>query len=134
MSILDPKRNLIRGAAWTIGTRWGIKGLGFISTIVMARLLLPEDYGLVAMGMLVVGLIQTFVDFGPSTALLRKADVTTDEIDSAWTLSIIQGLGIGLLLMMTTPFAVAYFRETRLTFVLWSLAASVIFVVHCSKK
>lgn len=124
----NPKTNLIRGAAWTIGTRWIIKGLGFINTVIMARLLMPEDYGIVAMGMLVVGLIQTFLDFGPGTALLRKAEVTRDEIDSAWTLGIIQGMGAGLVLMIALPLAVDYFKEPRLTFVLWSLAASVIFI------
>ena len=99
----NPKTNLIRGAAWTIGTRWLIKGLGFINTVIMARLLMPEDYGIVAMGMLVVGLIQTFLDFGPGTALLRKAEVSRDEIDSAWTLGILQGLGAGLVLLWLNP-------------------------------
>lgn len=124
----SPKTNLIRGAAWTIGTRWLIKGLGFINTVIMARLLMPEDYGIVAMGMLVVGLIQTFLDFGPGTALLRKAEVTRDEIDSAWTLGIIQGIAAGLVLLLTLPIALAYFKEPRLTFVLLSLSASVIFI------
>lgn len=124
----NPKTNLIRGAAWTIGTRWLIKGLGFINTVIMARLLMPEDYGIVAMGMLVVGLIQTFLDFGPGTALLRKAEVTRDEIDSAWTLGIIQGIAAGLVLLLTLPIALAYFKEPRLTFVLLSLAASVAFI------
>jgi len=102
----SPKTNLIRGAA----------------------LLMPEDYGIVAMGMLVVGLIQTFLDFGPGTALLRKAEVTRDEIDSAWTLGIIQGIAAGLVLLFTLPIALAYFKEPRLTFVLLSLAASVAFI------
>ncbi|MBI5907709.1 MAG: oligosaccharide flippase family protein, partial [Burkholderiales bacterium] len=124
----NPKTNLIRGAAWTIGTRWIIKALGFINTVIMARLLLPEDYGIVAMGMLVVGLIQTFLDFGPATALLRKAEVTRDEIDSAWTLGIIQGIAAGLALIAALPVAVDYFKEPRLIFVLWALAASVIFI------
>ena len=124
----SPKTNLIRGAAWTIGTRWLIKGLGFINTVIMARLLMPEDYGIVAMGMLVVGIIQTLLDFGPGTALLRKAEVSRDEIDSAWTLGVIQGIGAGILLMIVPVFAIDYFKEPRLTFVLWSLAASVIFI------
>ncbi|HQN47024.1 MAG TPA: oligosaccharide flippase family protein, partial [Rugosibacter sp.] len=97
----NPKTNLIRGAAWTVGTRWLIKGLGFINTVIMARLLMSEDYGIVAMGMLVVGLIQTFLDFGPGTALLRKAEVSRDEIDSAWTLGILQGMGAGLMLYLS---------------------------------
>lgn len=124
----NPKTNLIRGAAWTIGTRWLIKGLGFINTVIMARLLMPEDYGIVAMGMLVVGLIQTFLDFGPGTALLRKAEVSRDEIDSAWTLGILQGLGAGLVLLLALPLALDYFNEPRLTFVLLALAASVAFI------
>lgn len=124
----NPKTNLIRGAAWTVGTRWLIKGLGFINTVIMARLLMPEDYGIVAMGMLVVGLIQTFLDFGPSVALLRKAEVTRDEIDSAWTLGILQGLGAGLMLLLALPLALEYFNEPRLTFVLLALSASVIFI------
>jgi O-antigen/teichoic acid export membrane protein len=123
-----PKTNLIRGAAWQIATRWLIKGLGFINTVIMARLLMPEDYGIVAMGMLVVGLIQTFLDFGPGTALLRKAEVSRDEIDSAWTLGILQGLGAGVALLLALPFALAYFNEPRLTFVLLALAASVAFI------
>jgi lipopolysaccharide exporter len=128
MPVHDPKRNLIRGAVWTIGTRWVIKGLGFVNTIIMARLLVPEDYGIVAMGMLVVGLVQTFLDFGPSTALLRKSEVSRDEIDSAWTLGILQAAAAGLLLLITIPLAEAYFTESRLRFVLLALAVSVIFV------
>jgi len=88
---ISPKATLIRGAAWTVGTRWLIKGVGFINTIIMARLLVPADYGIVAMAMLVVGLIQAFLDFGAATALLRKGEVSRDEVDSAWTLRSLKG-------------------------------------------
>ena len=74
MTFDNPKSHLIRGAIWMVGTRWVIKALGFANTIVMARLLMPEDYGIVAMGMLAINLIQTFLDFGASTALLRTPD------------------------------------------------------------
>lgn len=122
----DSKKNLIRGAMWTVGTRWVIKGLGFINTVIMARLLLPEDYGVVAMAMLVVGLIQTFLDFGPSTALMRKDHVTTSEINSAWTLRMLQGMGAGALLLVVPPFVSNYFDEPRLVSVLWVLAFCVV--------
>ncbi|MEN9537769.1 MAG: hypothetical protein RLZZ126_4 [Pseudomonadota bacterium] len=124
----DPKRNLIRGAVWTIGTRWLIKGLGFVSTVVMARLLIPEDYGIVAMGMLVVGLIQALLEFGASTALLRKAELSRAEIDSAWTLGVLQGFGMSVLLLGGMPLAQTYFEEPRLAVVLLTLSACVIFV------
>ena len=125
MSPDNPKKNLIRGAAWKVSSRWIIKALGFLNTIIMARLLMPEDYGIVAMGMLVVSLIQTFLDFGATTALLRKTEVTVDEINSAWTLRMIQGLIAALVLLLVTPLAVDYFTEDRLKHVLWTFAACV---------
>jgi O-antigen/teichoic acid export membrane protein len=121
----SPKSNLIRGAVWTVGTRWLIKGMGFVNTVVMARLLIPEDYGIVAMSMLVVGLIQTFLDFGATVALLRKQEITREEIDSAWTLRLIQGILAGMVIFLATPVAVRYFGEPRLLEALWVFAACV---------
>ena len=121
----SPKRTLIKGALWAVGTRWSIKGIGFLNTVIMARLLLPADYGLVAMSMLIVGLIQALMDFGATAALLRKEDVSTSEINSAWTLRILQSWGVALLLLVVSPLAAAYFVEPRVQPVLWVLAGCV---------
>jgi O-antigen/teichoic acid export membrane protein len=115
-------RTLILGGAWAVGTRWSIRGIGFLNTVIMARLVLPADYGIVAMAYLVVGLIQALADFGATTALLRKDECTRDEIDSAWTLRILQGLGIGAILLIISPFAAMYFQEPRVQYILWVLA------------
>jgi O-antigen/teichoic acid export membrane protein len=121
----SPKRTLILGAAWSVGTRWAIKGLGFLNTVIMARVLLPADYGIVAMAMLVVGLIQALMDFGATTALMRKGEVSRDEIDSAWTLRTLQSLGVGLLLVLLSGPAASYFKEPKVEYVLWILAVCV---------
>ncbi len=91
----------------------------------MARLLAPDDYGVIAMSMLFVGLIQTFLDFSATVALLRKNEVTREEIDSAWTLRLIQGCLAGLVIATSAPLAVSYFEEPRLLEVLWGFAACV---------
>jgi O-antigen/teichoic acid export membrane protein len=122
----SPKTNLIRGAFWTVSTRWLIKALGFINTVIMARLLMPEDYGIVAMGMLMVGFIQAFLDFSATIALLRKQEVTRDEIDSAWTLRLIQGILAGAVIFLIAPIAVRYFEEPRLLEIMWVFAACVV--------
>jgi O-antigen/teichoic acid export membrane protein len=111
---------------WTVSTRWLVKAIGFINTVVMARLLMPEDYGIVAMGMLMVGLIQAFLDFGATIALLRKQEVTREEIDSAWTLRLIQGILAGAVISLAAPIAVRYFGEPRLLEILWVFAACVV--------
>lgn len=119
----SPKGALIKGAAWTVGTRWLIKGMGFVSTLIVARLLLPADYGIVAMAMLMVGLIQAMLDFGAATALLRKGTVTPAEINSAWTLRLLEGCAVGLLLLATAHPSAIYFKEPRVEWVMWVLAA-----------
>jgi lipopolysaccharide exporter len=121
----SPKRTLILGAAWTVGTRWFMKGLGFLNTVIVARMLLPADYAIVAMAMLVVGLIEALMDFGAPTALLRKGEVSRDEINSAWTLRLLQSMCVGLILLAVSPLAASYFKEPRVEYVLWVLAACV---------
>lgn len=125
MSTTHPKRAFIAGAFWTVGMRWAVKGIGFINTVIMARLLAPADYGLVAMAMLVVGLIGAFLDMGTEVALLRKDQVSKDEIDSAWTLQAIQGVLIGSLVAAISIPASLYFEEPRIVPMLWVLGACV---------
>lgn len=127
---LSPKRAFIAGALWTVGTRWSIKFIGFVSTVVMARLLVPADYGLVAMAMLLVGLVQATLDFGATTALLRTSAATRSDIDSAWTLGVIEGVIIALVLLGCAPLATAYFEEPRVAWVLYVFAGCVS-VAYC---
>lgn len=122
----SPKRSLLRGAAWTIGTRWGIKAVAFINTVIMARLLLPADYGVVAMAMIVVGLIQTMMDFGAATAIFRKEKASDDFVNSAWTLRLLQSISVALLLMAVSWAAAASFNEPRVLAVIWVLALGVV--------
>ena len=121
----DPKRTLIRGAVWQVSMRWTVRVLGFFNTVIMARILLPADYGVVAMAMLVVGLIQALMDFGATTALMRKAELTIDEIDSAWTLRTMQSIGVGVLLLVVSYPAAIYFKEPRVLYVLLVMSVCV---------
>lgn len=121
----SPKAALLLGAAWAVALRWSIKGIGFVSTVVMARLLAPDDYGTVAMAMLAVGLIQAIVDFGASVALMRKGDVTRAEIDSAWSLTVVQGLITCALIVGASPFIARYFNEPRVLLVLSCVGVSI---------
>lgn len=106
-----------------MGMRWSLKLLGLISTVILARILTPGDYGIVAMAMLVVGLTEVLVDFGADTNVLREQILTRDLIDSAWTLSIIQGGTVAVLLALSAPLAEIYFEEPRVVPIIWVIAA-----------
>jgi lipopolysaccharide exporter len=113
---------LVRGTLWSVGLRWGNRVIGMISTLVVARLLLPADYGLIAMATLVLGLVQTFLDADAATALLRSEDPSKELQDSAWTLTVMQSFFIATLVAIAAPFASRYFEEPRLTDVIFCYA------------
>lgn len=119
---IKPKHALMLGALWQVGTRWVMRGIGFLNTIVMARVLAPQDYGVVALAMLFVGTVQALVDFGPGMALLRKEEVTRAEIDSAWTLMVLQSLSCAALLFCLSQPAVWYFHDPRLAPVMLTMS------------
>lgn len=100
--------------------RWSVKSIGLISTAILARYLQPQDYGIVAMAFLVVGLVDTFLNTGTAPALARLGPTATvKQIDSAWTLRGIQGLAMGAALAAIAPLAALYFTEPRVAPVLW---------------
>lgn len=122
----NPKQALIRGAVWTVATRWAIKGVGFLNTVVMARLLMPADYGVVAMATLTVALIRAFMDVGAATALMRKHEVSKDEVNAAWTLRLMQSLLGAVLLVVASSWAARYFNEPRVEVILWFLGVALV--------
>ena len=106
-------RNLASGSAWMMAMRWGIRGLGLINTFILARLLSPGDFGLVAMAMVVVGLVEVLGQTGQQLALIRLQDPTRDDFDSVWTLSIVIAVVLTLIQWVVAPFAPLYFHEPR---------------------
>src|SRR5437763_6655187 len=73
-------RSLIRGIAWTGATRWATQLLGWASTLIVARLLAPTDYGVVGMAMIYLGFMQLVNEFGLGSAIIQRRDLTADQI------------------------------------------------------
>lgn len=119
------KTALLRGAVWTIASRWCVKAIGFVNTIIMARLLMPADYGVVAMAMLVVGLTEALLNLGTNAVLISKSEIDRADIDSTWTLRMLQLLTVATVLALAAWPASTYFREPRVMYALLVLAACV---------
>lgn len=125
----DLKVSLMRGAVWAVGMRWTGKTIGLLSTVILARVLQPQDYGVVSMAFLVVGLVETFLNTGAGAALVRLGkEATTDQINSAWTLRGLQGIVMALALAAVSPFAAEYFNEPRVTQVLLIVCVCQVFM------
>ena len=112
-----PQRSLeahmLHGSMWTIGLRWAARITGLISTVILARLLTPADYGIVTIAMLIVGTVEMFSQTGQNAAVIRNPKATREHYDSAWTISLILGLSLGAIVLAATPLTTAYFHEPR---------------------
>ena len=118
--------SVARGALLVVGMRWTDRAIGLISTLILARLLLPEDFGIVAMASIVVGLIDTLLDLGVGSALIQNKHAGREEFDTAWTVRLVQSIFVALLIWLIAPLAAEYFRDPRVLDVTRVMALSAI--------
>lgn len=98
----------VRGLKWSAVEGVLSHGTSFIVGLVIARILTPEDYGLVGMLAIFMVISQTFVNSGFSTALIRMTDRTADDYATAFCFNVTAGLFIYSILFLTAP-AIASF-------------------------
>lgn len=107
-----------------IGARLADRAIGLIGTVILARVLTPADFGLVAMAMAVIGLIELASAFGFEMTLLRKANPTADQYNTVWTLNVLFGLASGLVTAGLAFAAAEFYREPRLVPIMLVLGAA----------
>lgn len=115
-------RQMAKGAAWMMMFKIVDKSIGLVSTIILARLLTPADFGLVAMATAVVALTELMGAFGFDTALIQRQNVDRRHYNTAWTFNILFSIAIATLLLTVTGVAAEFYREPRLTEILPVLA------------
>lgn len=94
------------GALWTLALRWTDRLIGFVSTLILARLLLPNDFGVFALASIIAGLADVLLDLGVHIALIQDPAPQREDYDTAWTLRIVQSaLAAMLLLLLAQPLA-----------------------------
>jgi lipopolysaccharide exporter len=119
--------SVLRGAALTVGMRWTDRLIGFVSTIILARLLEPSDLGIIAMVSLVVAFVDVFLDLGVNIALIQNRNPTPAHYNTAWTLRILQTITSAAIVCLVAGWAAAYFDDDRLQPVLWCMAIGMVF-------
>jgi O-antigen/teichoic acid export membrane protein len=122
--MIRPGRELAIGSAWMVGMRWAIRGVGLMSTIILARLLAPDDFGVIAMAMVAVAILQSFAQSGVDLALLRAEAPHRGHYDAAWTLEIVQGVMLAAALFFSAPLVSGHFGDPRVDNVIQALAVA----------
>jgi PST family polysaccharide transporter len=114
-----------RGVMVTAGGLWGRALLQTISTIVLARLLTPADFGLIAMVGAVMGLAELVRDFGMTGAIIQAQNLTERVWQSLLWLSALIGAVLGIVIALCAPLIAALYNEPRLVGVTLLMAPGV---------
>jgi len=106
-------RRIAAGAAWMVLFKLADRALSLVSMLVLARLLVPADFGVVAIASSVLAFLEVFTALGLDVALISKPNVTREHYDSAWTSKVLLGLAVGVGLVIIAGPAAAFFKEPR---------------------
>jgi O-antigen/teichoic acid export membrane protein len=115
------KGRFLASGSWLIAAQGLERCLGLVSIAILARVLMPADFGIVAVAGTVVAAVEVLSAFGFDWALLRRRDLSADYLNTAWTLLVILGLFTLTALTLVGPAAASFYRLPQLTFVLIAL-------------
>lgn len=103
------------------------RSLSLIRLVVLARFLAPNDFGLMGVALLTLGLIDTFSQPGFRQALVQKKKNVNDYLNSAWTTLIIRGVVLAGILIFIAPFASEFFNAPEAVIIIRVIALALLF-------
>jgi lipopolysaccharide exporter len=113
-------RRVAKGGLVLVVLRLSIRLIGLISTMILFRILAPDDFGLVALATVVLGLAEVLAEFGFEQTLLRNNKATRNDYDVVWTLTFLRGILCSLFLLAISLPSSIYLNEPRLLeIILW---------------
>ncbi len=126
------KNKTKNGFLWSTIERFSSQGIQFVFGILIARILSPEDYGIIAMPLVFLALAQVFIDSGFSNALVRKPDLKEEDLSTAFYFNIIVGAVCYLLLFIASPWIADFYHTPVLTKLLKVTALATLFNPLCA--
>jgi len=109
---------MLKSSVWIYFSRWFSKLSGLISTLILARILTPDDFGVVASVAIVTSFFYTLSTTGGQQYLLRKKEITPEDLNTTWTIGFIVRTVIAIAIFSTAPLAADFFNDERLADVL----------------
>ncbi|MBN1060028.1 lipopolysaccharide biosynthesis protein [Clostridium botulinum] len=121
------KNQVFLSLLWKLMERGGTQGIQFIVQIVLARVLVPNDYGIIALIAIFITIANVFVQSGFNTALIQKKDANETDFSSVFYLSVVVASLLYLFLFFTAPFIADFYSIPELVSVLRVLSITLFF-------
>lgn len=115
-------QRVAHSSLWLAGSRLLVRSIGLVSTLILARLLTPDDFGIVALASAFYFVIQTLSDFRFEQALISLRDTTDADFDTAWSMNALRGLTVATVMLLGAyPYSLIM-DDQRLVYVMLLLA------------
>jgi O-antigen/teichoic acid export membrane protein len=103
-------QKMVRGGAYLSSLKVIGKILSLIRLIIIGRILAPSDFGLMGIALLTMSALETFSTFGFGQALIQKKENTANYLDVAWTVLIIRGFVVFIIIYLVAPYVAFFFH------------------------
>lgn len=114
----------VSAVKWSSVSQFGRQIVQLVTTAILARTLLPSDFGLMGMAMVVIGFLNVFRDMGTSSALIQRKDISNNLLSSVFWLNIGFGCLVSLVVYFLAPLLADFYSEQRLVPMLEVLSVS----------
>lgn len=112
------QNKIVKGAFWSAFERFSVQSITFIIQLFLARMLMPEDYGLIAMLVVFLAISQTFIDSGFSTALIQRKKADDRDFSTVFYFNILIGFGVYAVLFVMAPYIAVFYKQPQLVNIL----------------
>jgi len=123
----NSKGKVISGLFWKFAERIGAQGINVIVSIILARMLSPEDYGLVALTTIFITISNVLIENGFGTALIQKKDADDLDFSSVFYINIIISIILYIAIFLISPIIAQFYNNEQLVPILRVLGIMVLF-------
>lgn len=109
------KSKTVKGVAWNSLDQIGNLGLSFVIGVILARILSPSDFGLIAIILVFNAIAMVFLDSGFGNALIRKPDLTENDNSTAFRFNVVAGVVLCALMWVASPFVAKFYQKPILS-------------------
>lgn len=112
---------------WDFFNKFSTQGFTFLFSIILARLLSPNEFGIIALPLIFLAISQCFIDSGFSAALIRKPQLTEEDLNTAFYFNVVIGAVFYVILFLASPYIADYYEVPILNDLLKISALATIF-------
>lgn len=124
--MLNGRSSIISNFIWRFAERCGAQMVSFVVSIVLARILVPEDYGTIALVTVFTTILQVFVDGGLGTALIQKKDADDLDFSSVFYFNFIVCIVLYCVMFLTAPVIAEFYNDSSLILIVRVISLTIV--------